>query len=97
MSTHDNSRAAFHAGAAQFSEREQEVVGALRRIGHGTDKQVAKALGYPHKSAVQPRISELLKRGALQEYGNAKDPDTGKTVRVVCVTPPREQQLEIAV
>lgn len=97
MSVHANSRAAYHESGEQFSQREQEVVATIRRLGHGTDKQIAVAAGYSHKSAVQPRISELLKRGALQEYGTASDPDTGKTVRVVCLTPPKEEQLEIAV
>lgn len=97
MNVHANSRAAYHESGEQFTERERVVIAAVRRMGHGTDKQIAAAAGFPHKSAVQPRISELLKRGVLAEYGNAKDPDTGKTVRVVCVKPPQEQQLEIAV
>lgn len=97
MNPHPNSIAAYHGSSEQFSEREQEVMATLRRIGHGTDKQIAHAAGYAHKSAVQPRLSELLKRGVLVEYGTAKDPDTGKHVRVVCIKPPEEQQLEMAV
>lgn len=97
MSVHANSRAAYHESGQQFSEREQLILATIRRMGHGTDKQIAAGAGFSHKSAVQPRITELLAQGALIEYGNARDPDTGKTVRVVCTKPPQEQQMEIAV
>lgn len=90
--THGNSSAAYVEEAVGIGERVRLVLGTLRRKGCMTDKQVARALGFPHKSAVQPRISELLKSGLLEECGSAVDPDTGKKVRVVRVVPREEIQ-----
>ena len=98
MSTaiHPNSRAAYSTAGEAFGKRAQEVIVKLRALGRATDKQVARALGYQHKAAVQPRISELVGAGILDECGSERDPDTGKTVRVVRVRTAAEQQTEMS-
>lgn len=85
MSTHANSVAAYCESGEKFGARALAVVGQLKALGQATDKQVASAMGFTHKAAVQPRISELVAAGILAECGSARDPDTGKTVRVVAV------------
>ena len=82
---HDNSLAAYKEEVGAFGERAQQVVGTIARLGVATDKQVAQAMGFAHKSAVQPRISELVKAGVLTECGRVRDPETRKTVRQVCL------------
>lgn len=94
---HRHSRAAYHEGGEQFGARALAVVAKLRALGSATDKQVAHALGYPHKAAVQPRISELVKAGMLEEWGSVSDPDTGKIVRLVRVRQAGEQQLSMGI
>jgi hypothetical protein len=91
---HPNSRTAYAEEGTTFGERAQQVIAKLRALGQATDKQIAHALGFPHKSAVQPRISELVGAGILEECGAVADPDTHKTVRVVCVKS-REIQQEL--
>lgn len=80
---HPNSREAYVADGDKLGKRADQVVAQLRTLGAATDKQVARAMGFSHKAAVQPRISELVKAGILEECGAARDPDTGKTVRIV--------------
>jgi hypothetical protein len=85
MSAHANSVAAYCESGEKFGKRALAVVAQLTALGEATDKQVAKAMGFAHKAAVQPRISELVSAGILAECGSARDPDTGKTVRIVSV------------
>jgi DNA-binding Lrp family transcriptional regulator len=92
---HPNSLAAYRDDGEQLGQRALQVVAKLRAIGQATDKQLARALGYAHKAAVQPRISELVQAGILEECGSEKDPDTGKTVRVVRVRAMEATQLEL--
>ena len=97
---HPHSRAAYHEGGERFGARALAVVAKLRALGAATDKQIARALGYEHKAAVQPRISELVGAGVLEECGETRDTDTGKTVRVVRVRPAAnggERQIDLGI
>lgn len=94
---HPNSREAYAAEGETFGRRAREVVAKLRALGQATDKQVAHALGYGHKAAVQPRISELVKAGIIEECGTDRDPDTGKTVRLVRVRAAEETQTDLPI
>jgi predicted transcriptional regulator len=91
---HANSLAAYRDGgeAKIRLARAVEVAEAFRRHGPMTDRQCARVLGYPHKSAVQPRISELVKAGVLRDTDSCLDDVSGKTVRV-CAPRPYEQQM----
>lgn len=83
---HPNSVNAYWDGVlnGSLSEREDEILTALVYLGRATDKRIAEYLGYPHKSAVQPRISDLINdAGILEEVGHENDKITGKPVRVV--------------
>ncbi len=78
---HEHSLAAFDA--TELGKREALVLSAfLLAAAPMTDRECATALGFAHKSAVQPRISTLIDRGLLTEISSAKDPITMKTVRV---------------
>jgi hypothetical protein len=54
----------------------------IQKKGPGTDRQIAKRMGYGHRSAVQPRISDLKRWGLVQETGQVFCKETGKTVSV---------------
>jgi hypothetical protein len=80
---HPNSIAALESSKDSMSERAAAVLGNVKAVGAGTDKEIAIRMGFDHKSAVQPRISELVDAGLLKEIGSKPDPDTKKSVRVV--------------
>lgn len=94
---HSNSLAAYRDTAEMRPRlaRSFAIVEVLRQRGPMTDRQVASALNYPHKSAVQPRISELVEIGQLVERGSVKDEITGKPVRVCAVRPPEQQMFNL--
>ena len=95
--THVHSLAAYYGPDAKaLSARALAVHDAFRRHGRMTERQCASVLGYPHKSAVQPRISELVEAGMLREVGSIKDDVTGKTVRL-CELACTPVQMELAV
>lgn len=58
-----------------------------------TDREVMETLGYKDMNAIRPRITELLKEGALQEWGNKKDSLTLRRVRVVGMRPLQQELL----
>lgn len=97
---HPNSVSAYHSGQLDksFNSREKEILKALKEMGCGTDREIAEHLGYSHKSAVQPRISDLINdAGILEEMEvNQVDKITGKTVRMVRIIPYSDSnQLEL--
>lgn len=66
-----------------FNKREQEIILALRAKGPMTDRQTMYELCYEERNCVAPRITELIKRGIVEECGSTKDSVTCKTVRIV--------------
>lgn len=91
MSVHDNSIAAYHQEEPALSKRAAAIVGWIRICGGGTDREIAAGMGFSHRSAVQPRISELVEKGLLEEVRSVRCPITGKRVRVVDIPRPRGQ------
>lgn len=89
---HDNSIAAYRAEESKLSKRAQAVLDWIAKHGPHTDREVAAGMGFEHRSAVQPRISELVDAGKLMEVCNCRCPITGKTVRKVDIATPREPQ-----
>lgn len=90
---HDNSIQAYHAEEAKLSRRALAVLAWITKHGPHTDRQVAAGMGYDHRSAVQPRISELIDACKLMEVGNVRCPITGKSVRRVDIRRPRQMEL----
>ena len=83
----ENSFAAWHAGRTElFSEREQQILQAMRHLGAALDREVLEHLGYVDMNSVRPRITELIRDGVLEEVRDVADPTTGKTVRVLRLT-----------
>jgi predicted HTH transcriptional regulator len=80
---HDNSVAAYHAEESKLSTRAQAVLAWILKHGPHTDRQVAAGMGFEHRSAVQPRITELIDAGKLMEVCSVRCPVTGKSVRKV--------------
>ena len=82
---HENSIATYReeATAGHLSRRCSEIMEILERIGQGTDRQILAASKYTEMNSIQPRISELVKCGQLEEFDNIQDETTGKTVRIV--------------
>lgn len=48
-----------------------------------TDKQISAALGSQDPNYARPRITEMIKSGALVEAGETYDTKTQRTVRLV--------------
>lgn len=85
MTMHANSLEAY--SSLDLSKREALVLSAFMGCNAPmSDKECSSRLGFGHKSACQPRISDLVRKGLLYEIGEATDPDTGKTVRVCIPT-----------
>lgn len=83
--THPNSRKAHAEEGPRLSKRAAAILANVREHGPGSDKAIAARMWFSHRSAVQPRISDLVKMGLLVECGEQVDSETGKTVRVVGV------------
>jgi DNA-binding CsgD family transcriptional regulator len=90
---HQNSIAAYRAEEPRLSKRAAAVLAWVTEHGPHTDRQVAAGMGFSHRSAVQPRITELVEQGLLMEVCSRKCPETGKTVRVVDIRRPRQMDL----
>lgn len=82
---HPNSVAALASSQQAISERARAVLENVKTQGPGTDREIAARMGFDHRSAVQPRISELVDAGLLAEIGSKTDPETNKSVRVVAM------------
>ena len=84
---HPNSRAAYDE--LDLGKRQTAVMEAYRDFGHGailTDRQVYESVTANRRGEmnfVRPRITELIKKGLLEEKGTTKDHVTGRTVRLV--------------
>lgn len=93
---HLNSLAAYAEGVeGGFSEREQLILGALRKLGQATDRELTAALGFTECNATRPRISEMCKRGYLEEIGSKLDQLTRRMVRIVRVRRPIPDETQI--
>ena len=89
---HENSLKAFAAEHRKLSRRESEVLGQVYRMGSCTDRMVKDCLGYSDMNTVRPRITELLKKGLVEEAGDCIDKETGRHVRIVRIKPAPELQ-----
>lgn len=82
---HKHSLEAYHdarSSKARFS-RAHLIIKLMLDGVERTDNEIAKSLGFDHKSSVQPRISDLVIAGTLMEIGSMRDPVTNKLVRIV--------------
>ncbi len=82
QAVHANSARAYREETGPISKRAQAVLANVLAHGPGTDREIASRMGYAHRSAVQPRISELISAGKLREVGKTRCRETGKQVRV---------------
>ena len=92
---HANSLEAYRQSEDILGRRALLVVAWIELNGPATDRQVMRGMGYTDPNAVRPRITEAVKAGQLIELRNVRDPETGKTVRVVG-RPPKQMELEAA-
>lgn len=93
---HNHSIEAYHTGNRErFPKRAAEILAALQYLGRASDREVCRHLGFADMNAVRPRISELIRDGAVEEIGEARDPVTGRNVRIVAPVG-RVRQLSLA-
>lgn len=90
---HGHSVAAFRAEEVKLGRRAQAIVAWIEKHGPHTDREVAAGMGFDHRSAVQPRITELIESNQLMEVGDVACPVTGKRVRRVDIRRPRQPGL----
>lgn len=73
--------------ADQFNPRERLCLQALRQLGQATDRQIMQHLDFTDKNSVSPRLNHLRDNGDIQEVGSVTCEFTGKTVRLLRLTP----------
>ena len=89
--TRAESREAIEMGERQI--RYQQIINIFKENGNKplTDRQIARTLkekgfiAHEDRNAAAPRVTELLQRTVLDEYGKAVDDVTGRKVRVVAL------------
>ena len=93
MTMHPNSLVAYRQEFANFNERERLVYGEIAFNGPMTDRDVRNGLFgvTADLNKARPRISDLIKKGWLEEVGKVKDAVTNKTVRKVRAITPEEK------
>jgi len=79
---HVNSLQAYWEGKEElFSQRERDILLAVRAKPLCTDREVMMALHFGDMNSVRPRITELVKDGLLEEHSSVEDMTTGRPVR----------------
>jgi len=83
---HTNSIIAYYEGRFKFSKRECEILGYLLMNPQPiTDRKLKDALRYVDMDSVRPRITELIKKGCIEQCGRVTCSLTGKSVRLIKV------------
>jgi len=81
--------------SGKLSQREQLILqvlenDTLQHLGR-TDRMIMNALKFTDMNAVRPRITEMVKKGVLEECGDTMDPATQQRVRRVRIKKHAEQ------
>jgi predicted DNA-binding transcriptional regulator len=81
---HINSLTAYREEGERLNGRKALIYELLSETNTAmTDREVMLKLGYSDPNAVRPRITELIKRGLIEEFGSKVCVSTRKTVRRV--------------
>ena len=94
MSIHNNSMKAY-VELDSLGKRCRMVVKALDDLGRATDRVIKDHLRLSDMNSVRPRVTELLKLGILEECGTELCSLTNRTVRIVRLSNPSTDQMEI--
>lgn len=85
---HENSRQSYFESedSGRCRTYREKIVALLTKTGREmTDREIQTKLNVAEKSNIQPEITRLRQAGVLAETGKVKCPETGKTVRTVCI------------
>ena len=92
---HPHTLESYFLGKAKFKTRQREILRFLIHRGKPfTDRELMIELGFFEMNQVRPRITELLRIGAILEVGKTKCPVTRRTVRKVAA--PKQLQLQLS-
>lgn len=82
---HDNSRKSFEQIQDKVGKRCQMILNCLRKNPKGmSDRDVMLELGFTDPNTVRPRVTELIKRGMVEECLHmAECGITGRKVRLI--------------
>ena len=97
---HDNSKAVYWSPETQsaFTARERLILDALSQMGSATHRQLQQFLDFTDLGMCQPRCSDLVRKGAIEECGRVRCEFTGNTVRLLRLrTAEHRDQLEMAI
>jgi hypothetical protein len=94
---HENSLEAYHEEKPKLTKREREILDFLeaRPFECFTVRQIQRKLGYRERADVQPRCSDLLRKGLIEEYGKASCDVTGKPVAKLGLVIKETKQMEM--
>ena len=82
---HSNSLDTYNAIQTKIGKRCQLIMDCLRKNNKGmSDRDIMMDLGFSDPNAVRPRVTELIKRGIVEEcLHSAECAITGRRVRLV--------------
>ena len=98
MTIHPHSTEAYNEEAPKLSKREKEILHWLtyRAPASFTDREISDGMFFSHRSEVQPRISDLIRKTLVEQVMSVKCKFTGKTVRKVRAITADKRQTEMA-
>lgn len=81
---HDNSLQAYSEEGPNLTKRQRTILDFMRaHPTPRTDREIQAAMGFAERGQVQPRITELIAVGLVEECGKTTCYLTRKTVRTV--------------
>jgi hypothetical protein len=71
----------------RIDKRCADIKAALAVLGNATEREIKDHLKLSDMNSVRPRVTEMIKSGDLILTAHRRDTATGKSVRVVSLTP----------
>ena len=80
--TKETRRSSFEAIQPQLGKRQSMILDYLLDGRESTAIEIARALGFAERNAVQPRLNELVKMGLVEAVGVKWDEHTQRSVAI---------------
>lgn len=91
---HRNSKLSYEEIRHNLGDRQRTVLEAVEYLRVATDRDVLNYLCLTDMNQVRPRITELIKKGVVQEVGNVRCVTTDRKVRQVKILKEDKNQLK---
>jgi|11BtaG_2_1085332.scaffolds.fasta_scaffold07458_6 hypothetical protein len=91
---HKNSKLSYEEIKHSLGDRQRAVLEAVEYLRVATDRDVLNYLCLNDMNQVRPRITELIKKGVVQEIGNVRCTTTDRQVRQIKILKEDKNQLK---